>query len=199
MCKIFLHISNFRIKNNKFKTLFSYCKNCEKEYSKVYRAKNNEKLCSLKSEYYFKNKEEILLKQKKYKTENKERILHVKRIGNKAYREKNKEKIIERRKIYGKTLSCKVSKKNYKHKRRAIENNGDLKHKDLVKLEKNAKKCYWCECKIYDKKYHIDHYIPLAKGGEHTLSNLVISCPMCNFKKGSKNPIEFANSIGKLL
>lgn len=199
MCKCFLNIDNFRIKNNKFKTLFSYCKTCEKEYSKFYREKNKEKLSILKSEYYFKNKEDISLKQKQYKIENRERILCIKKISGAKYREKNKEKIATQRKIYSKTLSCNVSKKNYKHKRRTIENDGDLTHKELFLLQKNVNKCYWCSNKIHGNKYHIDHYIPLSKGGEHTLSNLVISCPTCNLKKNAKDPIEFAHSIGKLL
>lgn len=59
------------------------------------------------------------------------------------------------------------------------------------------KVCYWCglPCK---QKYHIDHYQPLSKGGKHRISNLVIACPTCNLRKSSKDPLEFAASIGRL-
>jgi 5-methylcytosine-specific restriction endonuclease McrA len=63
--------------------------------------------------------------------------------------------------------------------------------------------CYWCNKKL-DKKnigknIHLDHYVPLAKGGLNTIENIVISCSKCNMSKHSKDPIVFANSIGKLL
>ena len=41
--------------------------------------------------------------------------------------------------------------------------------------------------------------MPLSKGGEHTLTNLVVSCPTCNLQKNAKDPIEFANKLGRLL
>ena len=35
--------------------------------------------------------------------------------------------------------------------------------------------------------YHIDHIIPISKGGsEWDLDNLELSCPTCNLKKGAK-------------
>lgn len=195
-CNNSFSLDNFRTKGNYF---FSYCKSCEREYSKIYREKNKEKIKKSKSEYYFKNIDEIKIKQKEYKENNKDILLFKKRHKSKIYRENNKDKIIQYRKIYNKRLSCKVSKKNYKHKRRAIENAGDITNKQLLKLENNINKCYWCNNKIIDNKYHLDHYIPLSKGGKHTISNLVVSCPNCNLKKGNKDPYKFALTKGKLL
>lgn len=39
--------------------------------------------------------------------------------------------------------------------------------------------------------YHVDHIIPLAKGGTHEPSNVQLMCPSCNCSKGSKLPSEF--------
>lgn len=50
-------------------------------------------------------------------------------------------------------------------------------------LESNGV-CFYCKTTI--DKYHIDHYMPLSKGGSNEKSNLRISCPTCNIKKGSK-------------
>ena len=59
-------------------------------------------------------------------------------------------------------------------------------------------KCAWCGagCK---RSYHVDHIMPLAKGGSNWPENLCIACPTCNMKKKAKLPHEFAQTMGKLL
>lgn len=111
----------------------------------------------------------------------------------------NKEKCNIRNKEYFATDIGKAVRKNNKHKRRSIERQGDVTNKQLLELEQNAKTCYWCNKSLKNKQIHIDHYVPLAKGGEHTLSNLVVSCNKCNMSKCAKDPLLFANSLGKLL
>lgn len=34
--------------------------------------------------------------------------------------------------------------------------------------------------------FHVEHRIPLAKGGRHTLSNLQLMTPVCNLRKGAR-------------
>ena len=34
--------------------------------------------------------------------------------------------------------------------------------------------------------YHVDHIIPLAKGGRHEVGNLQLLAPVCNLKKAAK-------------
>ena len=48
--------------------------------------------------------------------------------------------------------------------------------------------CYYCNCEL-DEKKHLDHYIPLSKGGTHSIDNVVWSCASCNLKKGAKVPL----------
>lgn len=87
--------------------------------------------------------------------------------------------------------------KSYKARRRAQEVGGDSTAV-VHKWESSAtKQCYWCGKKCA-QKYHVDHYVPLSKGGKHEVSNLVISCPRCNLKKNAKDPYEFANTVGRL-
>jgi len=44
-----------------------------------------------------------------------------------------------------------------------------------------------CGKKVKENDYHVDHIVPLAKGGEEfELNNLELSCPKCNLKKGAK-------------
>jgi 5-methylcytosine-specific restriction endonuclease McrA len=53
-------------------------------------------------------------------------------------------------------------------------------------------RCYWCKRRVPKEERHIDHVIPLAKGGSHTAANLCCSCATCNLSKGAKMPEEFS-------
>ena len=164
-----------------------WCKECIKLY-------NNNRKDETKT-YYQLNRTYILDRASKYREQNKENILEYQR----SYYTLNSISLLERHKVYQKTTNGKAVNKNKKHKRRAVTNSGDVTTQQLAELEQNAKTCYWCECSLKKVKVHIDHYVPLSKGGKHTLSNLVVSCQRCNNQKHAKDPLEFANSIGKLL
>lgn len=45
--------------------------------------------------------------------------------------------------------------------------------------------CAYCKCDI-SKSYHVDHIIPLSKGGEHAAENVQLTCPSCNVRKSNK-------------
>jgi 5-methylcytosine-specific restriction endonuclease McrA len=117
----------------------------------------------------------------------------------KHYCQANKEKIAEQGKQYRQTLTSKAIRKNASHKRRTKTKQGDVTTKQLLELQLNAKACYWCNCSLGRNMVHIDHYVPLSKGGEHTISNLVVACRKCNLAKHAKDPIIFAKEMGKLL
>ena len=92
----------------------------------------------------------------------------------------------------------KIRKKLQKHKRRFREQQGKIKPSEIRELRiKQNNRCYWCSTSIA-KTYQIDHYYPLSKDGEHLIENIVLACPHCNMSKHDKDPIEFANKLGRL-
>lgn len=52
--------------------------------------------------------------------------------------------------------------------------------------------CYWCRKNTKPGHRHLDHVIPLSKGGADAVANLCVSCPPCNLRKNAKMPEEFA-------
>src|SRR5690348_6923173 len=46
--------------------------------------------------------------------------------------------------------------------------------------------CHICSEEVNPLDYHLDHVVPLAKGGSHTYDNLKIAHPVCNLRKGAK-------------
>lgn len=181
------------------------CRSCQKQYfyenrdilrlkQKQYRELNKDRIAENKKKWHFNNRDSILKHKREYHHKNKDVI----NLKSKQFYEKNKDEQLKKRKIYAKTQIGKSVHRNKEHKRRSKTKQGDVTAQQLLELQQNAKVCYWCNASLKNKKVHIDHYVPLSKGGEHTLSNLVVSCDKCNLRKNAKDPIIFANSMGKL-
>jgi len=196
------------------------CKECAKAYQQTNAEANKEKIAKQGKSYREANKEKIAKRKKAYREANKDKRAeyiktHADRIAaqmkeyrqsnaskiveyRKKYNQNNASKLVEYRKAYFQTPIGKAAKKNSNHKRRSITKQGDVTTQQLLELQQNAKACYWCGISLKGKKVHVDHYVPLKLGGEHALNNLVVSCSHCNQNKHAKDPIKFANSIGKL-
>lgn len=63
-------------------------------------------------------------------------------------------------------------------------------------LQRN--KCAICR-RVLPKGYHVDHIVPIAKGGLHQAANIQLLCPTCNMRKSDRDPIVHMQSLGRLL
>lgn len=70
----------------------------------------------------------------------------------------------------------------------------DIAH--LFKLQKG--KCVLCLKPLIKTKFHVDHHVPLAKGGTNDRSNLRLLHTKCNLSKGARDPAEHALRNGLL-
>lgn len=84
------------------------------------------------------------------------------------------------------------------HARRARVRNAEGRYTPAdIELQKKAQTnkrgqliCWWCD-KPIEGKYHIDHVIPLLRGGSNNPKNLVLTHGKCNDSKGAKLPSEW--------
>lgn len=83
------------------------------------------------------------------------------------------------------------------HRLKHNSRDNTIEYAEVSRLIKNSpKECYWCHTHLNDLPFHIDHYVPVSKGGPHVIQNLRISCPSCNLRKNNKDPVEFGELIG---
>ena len=57
--------------------------------------------------------------------------------------------------------------------------------------------CAYCGLGLDPANWHLDHVVPLSKGGAHTRANSAAACPSCNRKKGDMSAAEFRVEIGR--
>jgi HNH endonuclease len=48
--------------------------------------------------------------------------------------------------------------------------------------------CEFCyaQLRFSPNSFHIEHHVPLSRGGANTLENLTLACPQCNLHKATK-------------
>lgn len=55
-------------------------------------------------------------------------------------------------------------------------------------IERDRSICHLCGKVCAPNEIHIDHVIPLSKGGTHTRGNVKVACATCNISKGASIP-----------
>jgi hypothetical protein len=72
----------------------------------------------------------------------------------------------------------------------------DSQHSELRKVkysrknifERDNHSCQYCNRKLSQSTYTIDHIIPKCLGGKDTFKNIVLACKDCNARKGGRTP-----------
>lgn len=97
--------------------------------------------------------------------------------GNKQYRKSEKGKIV--------SANCQGQRRAQK----LTTADNSIKTTALQQLkEQQNHKCYHCKTPLdytTPKQVHLDHLIPISKGGKHTITNVVWSCAKCNLQKSN--------------
>lgn len=173
------------------------CKSCVSARVKAYRKLKPEKVAAYSKKYRQADPQKYAAKSKEYRKQNPKAVARYKQ----AYRSANLAKIAATAKRWHEKNSDKSSldKKawhlanpNYRvlstQKRRALKlRNGAFRvtGSELDKLR--AMPCAYCGA----ASEHIDHVVPISRGGTHGIGNLVGACAPCNLSKGKKFIMEW--------
>lgn len=119
------------------------------------------------------------------------------RLKNPAYRRNQYQANPERQRDYNRKYRAenKEARRAAEHRREAHKRNADGTHtamdeKMQYKVQKG--KCHWCGVDV-GEIFHVDHVIPLSRGGSNGPENIVIACVSCNTSKGNKMPNEWVS------
>lgn len=132
------------------------------------------------------NAEQVRERKKQQYQENPERF----RSYTREWRERNRDAVRARDRAYRAAHPEKVIADAEMRRARMLNSEGEFTGHDVIALIKaHGRVCFYCQAKL--KKYQVDHWIPLSRGGTNWPSNLVISCGPCNQRKAAKLPWEW--------
>ena len=196
-CKVTKPFSEFGVKKSTKDGYYGFCRQCKAKKDKEYREANKDKLKDKYIKKYKDNKEEILAKRRKQYNEATPEEVKKRKEAKRIYSQNAPEEVKQRKKEYDKKYFAseagKITTMKSIHKRRAQKlssEDGTVTSQALDKLkEEQNHQCKYCKCELdFSAKgqVHLDHVIPLSKGGAHSITNVVWSCAKCNLKKSDK-------------
>ena len=152
-----------------------------KAYDKAYQEANKEKRKAYRQAWYKDNKEKRDAYRKTYVENNKEKVI----ASQKAYREANREKVNARIRDW---QQANKEKKNVTNaNRRALRFRATVYLTPTDKKEiQNLYKVAQNKTKETGEVWHVDHIIPLTKGGLHKPTNLQVVPASWNLSKGNR-------------
>lgn len=170
-------------RNKRSKNGFSsYCKVCTNARNKKWRDENPEQWQRINIE-----------STKEWRKKNPEKQRELSRTQNRQWKKKNPEayRAIQRRSNKKRLITHpddnRRTSREYARRLQAAGGKISQDIKDLL-YEDQGGLCAYCGVDLdsLDHTHHIDHVIPLSRGGTNDYDNLVCCCRPCNSSKGGK-------------
>lgn len=177
---------------------------------RAWNAANKDRTKAASAAWHLANREKALATAKVWKLANKDRV----RSTTIAYKVANRDAI---KKTYDTWLAANKNRRaplmaayraanreaysTRQRNRNAQKRNASGVHtkKDILDIFKAQRgRCAYCD-KPLTKKYHVDHIVPISRGGTNDRRNLQCTCGPCNVSKRDKLPEDFARTIGLLI
>lgn len=189
------HECSLQIRRARYQEEYQKRKEEIKARSKKWRIDNIDRARDYDRKMYLSKRDAELVRMKERYYKNREADIDRKR---KAYRENAEENREKQRKRYAENKD--YFKPYIKARKARIRSSiGSFSAAQVRKmLEDQGCKCIYCKCDI-SKNYHVDHIVPVSKGGSSFIENIQLLCQTCNLRKRAKMPEDYAKEIGLLI
>ncbi|MGO9618179.1 MAG: HNH endonuclease [Bryobacteraceae bacterium] len=156
--------------------------------ARAWAADNPERVRARSAAYYQRNAEALKRKAREYAAANREKVAERNRLGHLARRQHDNATSRAWKAANPERVRAAVAR--YRARRHNAP--GRITGKDVqAQYETQRGTCFYCPRSLAQCRFHVDHYIPLLRGGSNEPSNIVLACPECNGAKGTKLPWEF--------
>jgi len=152
----------------------------KRAYHKKYYVANKQLLAKKSREYYASNKIPMVEKAKLYYISNKESIAEKRKVRYDANVERELEYGSEYRK--NNRVKCNVLLQRYRSRKKRLPSTLTVKQWESIK-EHFGERCAYCRMELPLEQ---EHLIPISKGGEYTIDNIICVCRSCNSSKGDR-------------
>lgn len=167
--------------------------------SAIWRSKNADYMKEYQSAYKQNNMHKYRASQAKYTASNQDKV----KAAIKKWTTENSERVKARKREWSKENPEIIAAHNHNRRSRKIKAGGQHSAAEIREIFIAQRgMCANCHIRIdaHGKdKMHVDHIVPLSRGGLNNKYNLQCLCPQCNLKKHAKDPIDWANENGRLL
>lgn len=165
------------------------------ESERKYRAANREKINAARRARYHADPERAKAEAAEWKRANAERVREYKRAYYAAHPEEYAAKVAWREANRDKQRAANKKWRNSNRESLKIDRwrrraKGEITVADLRAMRDTCDGiCAYClqRCDALS----IDHVVPLARGGTHSIDNLVHACLACNSRKWARTPLEY--------
>lgn len=161
----------------------SRCKACIISMSAAWKLANPEREKAVRRARDLASTEKRKAERAQRYIENRQRVLEAAAIYRKANAEKIKEYHRQRQKANPE------SSRASSRRRRAFLKGCDGPHHTVADAKalftQQQGRCAYCLLDL-DGSYHLDHVVPLARGGNNSKENIALACPACNMAKHDK-------------
>jgi len=188
-CKIKKSYAEFSI-NRSSRDGFQYiCKKCSKIINANWYKNNPEKAKAKDANWYKNNPEKVKAKNAKWRKNNLEKA----RANSSDWRRDNPEKVKINNYNWHKNNPEKCKLHGVKRRARKLgSTNGYMPEwTERVLFGMQEGKCLYCRIDLNLSGIHLEHMVPLSRGGNHNIMNLCLSCPLCNLRKHTMTAEEF--------
>lgn len=169
----------------------SWCKACLSAGYKEYKARSGERVRESQRRYKKDNREKINATAKGWRERNPEKATAIQQRRRERHPERiaaSKRRSVEKKPDLYREIS-RIAEQRRRQRKADAQGGGVTKEQWLRQAEPYGNRCAYCD--MVTTTLVMEHMVPLARGGDHDICNVIPACRRCNSRKHTMTALEF--------